>query len=184
MRDRPTEMFQLVDREGRPAGAASRGECHGNPRLLHLVVHLHVLDSAGRLYLQKRGAHKDTNPGLWDTSVGGHVSAGEVVRAALEREAREELGIDAAGARPLYSILNEGSFESEYAQCFALTWDGEVRPDPREIAEGRFFTMREVEALRGTGALTPLFEREWPLLVAALAGNAGRDAPQGPAGSR
>jgi len=33
------EMFQLVDREGRPVGQASRQECHGNPRLLHLVVH-------------------------------------------------------------------------------------------------------------------------------------------------
>ena len=89
------EMFQLVDRNGRPTGQASRQECHGNPRLIHLVVHLHVFDPAGRLYLQKRSMRKDTNPGLWDTSVGGHVSAGEMVEDALVREAREELDIDA-----------------------------------------------------------------------------------------
>ena len=77
------EMFQLVDRNGRPTGQASRQECHGNPRLIHLVVHLHVFDPAGRLYLQKRSMRKDTNPGLWDTSVGGHVSAGEMVEDAL-----------------------------------------------------------------------------------------------------
>ena len=161
-------MFQLVDREGRPTGQATRQECHGNPRLLHLVVHLHVFDAQGRIYLQKRSMRKDTNPGLWDTSVGGHVSAGEDVGAALMREAREELAIDAAGAKFLYAILNEGSFESEYAQCFSLTWQGEIRPDPDEIEEGKFFTRAEVESLIGTGSLTPLFEREWPMLIRAL----------------
>ena len=161
------EMFQLVDREGRPIGQATRRECHGNPRLLHLVVHLHVFDAKGRLYLQRRGLDKDTNPGLWDTSVGGHVGAGEPVGSALAREAREELDIDAAGARFLYAMLNEGSFESEYAQCFALTWEGEIHPDPSEISEGRFFAPAEVQALLGTGVLTPLFEREWPRLVTA-----------------
>ena len=162
------EMFQLVDRNGTPVGTASREECHGNSLLIHLVVHLHVFDAQGRLYLQKRSMRKDTNPGLWDTSVGGHVNAGEDVSAALIREAREELDIDAAGARFLYDLLNEGTFESEYAQCFSLTWQGGIHPDPDEIEEGRFFTLAEVKSLIGTGSLTPLFEREWPMLVRAL----------------
>jgi len=161
-------MFQLVDRNGTRLGAASREECHGNPLLIHLVVHLHVFDARGRLYLQKRSMRKDTNPGHWDTSVGGHVNAGEDVAAALIREAREELGIDAGGAKFLYALLSEGSFESEYAQCFSLTWQGEIHPDPDEIEEGRFFSLAEVESLMGTGVLTPLFEREWPMLVRAL----------------
>jgi isopentenyldiphosphate isomerase len=163
-------MFQLVDRNGTPVGAASREECHGNPLLIHLVVHLHVFDAQGRLYLQKRSTRKDTNPGLWDTSVGGHVNAGEAVAAALVREAREELDIDAAGAKFLYALLNEGAFESEFAQCFSLTWQGEIHPDADEIEEGKFFLLAEVESLIGTGALTPLFEREWPMLLAARGG--------------
>ncbi len=162
------EMFQLVDRNGKPAGTASREECHGNPLLIHLVVHLHLFDAQARLYLQKRSIRKDTNPGLWDTSVGGHVNAGEDVAAAMIREAREELDIEAAGAKFLYALLNEGSFESEYAQCFSLTWQGEIHPDPEEIEEGRFFGLAEIESLVGTCVLTPLFEREWPMLVRAL----------------
>ncbi len=162
------EMFQLVDRNGTPVGTASREECHGNPLLIHLVVHLHVFDAQGRLYLQKRSVRKDTNPGLWDTSVGGHVNAGEDVAAALLREGREELAIDAAGAKRLYAFLFEGSFESEYAQCFSLTWRGDIRPAPDEIEEGRFFSLAQVGSLVGTGTLTPLFEREWPMLVRAL----------------
>lgn len=161
------EMFQLVDRNGRPIGEASRQECHGNPRLIHLVVHLHLFDPGGRLFLQKRSMSKDTNPGRWDTSVGGHVGAGEKVADALLREAREELGIDASGASFLYSYLSEGTFESEFAECFMLESSQLIHADPGEIAEGRHFTLDEVRAMIGTGALTPMFEREWPMLLDA-----------------
>ena len=162
------EMFQLVDRDGNPTGQAPRAVCHGDPTLIHLVVHLHVFDGQGRLYLQRRARTKDTNPGLWDTSVGGHVSAGETVPQALAREAREELSILAGDARPLYGFLYEGSFESEYARCFALTWTGPITPDPEEIEAGRFHTLAEVDSMVGTGKLTPLFEREWPMLKRSL----------------
>jgi len=158
------EMFQLVDRDGNPAGQASREDAHGNPLLIHLVVHLHVLDAAGRLLLQKRAMTKDTNPGLWDTSVGGHVQAGEEVLDALRREAREELGIDASGARPLYEYLYGGNFETEYARCFVLTHRDSITPDPLEIDEVRFFSFQEIAALVGTRSLTPMFEHELPML--------------------
>ncbi len=163
------EVFQLVDESGAPIGSAPRARCHGDPRLVHLVVHLHVFDPAGRLYLQKRSPVKDTNPGLWDTSVGGHVHFAETVADALRREAREELGIDAAGASFLYGYLFRSPFESEYAQCWSLTWPGPVHADPAEIEKVDVFTLAQVDALLGAGTLTPLFEREWPLLRAALA---------------
>ncbi len=110
---------------------------------------------------------KDTNPGRWDTSVGGHVGAGEDVSHALLREAREELGIDAVGAAFLYSWLSEGDFESELAHCYSLVSGQPIHPDPDEIEEGRHFTLDEVRGMMGTGLLTPMFEREWPMLLAA-----------------
>jgi isopentenyl-diphosphate delta-isomerase type 1 len=172
----PEEWFQLVTREGRPTGRATRRQCHGNPALIHLVLHCHVIDRQGRLLLQKRAAVKDTNPGLWDTSVGGHVMAGEPLGAALLREAREELGLDAAAAVPLYSYLREGSFESEFAECFLLRTGQPVQPEPSEIDEVGWFTPAEVEGLVGSGRLTPMFEEEWPRLRSVLA---GQDAAEG-----
>ena len=87
------ELFPLVDEAGNVIGKATRRECHSGSMLLHPVVHLHVFNSTGELYLQKRSMSKDIQPGKWDTSVGGHVDYGEDIEAALRREAREELGL-------------------------------------------------------------------------------------------
>jgi isopentenyldiphosphate isomerase len=71
------EMLERCDAAGRPLGPVRRQSCHGDPSIIHLVVHLHLFDGAGGLFLQKRSSRKDLYPGRWDTAVGGHVHAGE-----------------------------------------------------------------------------------------------------------
>ena len=50
--DNKLEVFPLVDEEGNVIGSATRGECHDGSKLLHPVVHLHVFNGKGELYLQ------------------------------------------------------------------------------------------------------------------------------------
>ena len=57
--DNNQEMFPIVDEQGNITGAATRGECHSGSKLLHPVIHLHVFNSKGDLYLQKRPEWKD-----------------------------------------------------------------------------------------------------------------------------
>ena len=87
------EIFPIVNTEGEVVGSATRKECHAGTFLLHPVVHLHIFNSAGELYLQKRVMTKKIQPGKWDTAVGGHVDYGERIEDALLRETREELGV-------------------------------------------------------------------------------------------
>ena len=87
------EWFPLIDEQGNTIGKAPRRECHNGSKLLHPVVHLHIINNDGELYLQKRSTNKDIQPGKWDTAVGGHIDYGETIEEALAREVREELGI-------------------------------------------------------------------------------------------
>jgi len=56
-------------------------------------VHLQALGPGGRIWIARRAAHKSTDPGLWDTLVGGLVGAGESLDEALLRESNEEAGL-------------------------------------------------------------------------------------------
>ncbi|MBO7595109.1 MAG: NUDIX domain-containing protein, partial [Salinivirgaceae bacterium] len=76
------EILPIVDDEGRVIGSAPRSQCHSDRTLLHPVVHLHVFNPHGDLYLQKRALTKRIQPGKWDTAVGGHIAYGEEVLTA------------------------------------------------------------------------------------------------------
>ena len=66
--DNNQEMFPIVDEQGNITGAATRGECHSGSKLLHPVIHLHVFNSKGDLYLQKRPEWKNRSPSRKITS--------------------------------------------------------------------------------------------------------------------
>ena len=93
------EMFPLIDDEGNVMGRASRAYFHGGSMALHPVVHLHITDLQGRIYLQKRSMTKDIAPGRWDTAVGGHVSFGEGLEEAVRREANHVSFSSTSGSR-------------------------------------------------------------------------------------
>lgn len=157
--DNMEEMFPVVDEEGNITGAASRGECHSGSKLLHPVVHLHLFNSKGELYLQHRPLWKDIQPGKWDTAVGGHVDLGESVEMALRREVREELGVTDFVPETLIHYIFESARERELVFVHKTVYDGEVKPSD-ELDGGRFWSMEEIRQAMGKEILTPNFESE------------------------
>ncbi len=165
--DNSAEIFPVVDEEGNVIGKATRGECHNGSKLLHPVVHLHLLDAMGRIYLQQRPLWKDIQPGKWDTAVGGHIDYGECVEDALVREVREELGIVDFEPRFLVRYTFESEREKELVNVFCTVYDGEIRPSD-ELDGGRFWEIDEVQDAIGKGVLTPNFEQEFLKLKGLL----------------
>lgn len=159
--DNANELLPVVDAEGKVIGSATRGDCHsGYSRKLHPVVHLHVFDEQGRLYLQQRPDWKDIQPGKWDTAVGGHVDFGESVDCALRREAREELGIEGFKEFSIARYVFESQRERELVNSFGTVWTGVITPSA-ETSGGRFWTIREIKDAIGKNILTPNFEQEF-----------------------
>lgn len=159
--DNLKEKFPIVDEEGCVVGSATRGECHNGSRLLHPVVHLHVFNTAGDIYLQKRPEWKDIQPGKWDTAVGGHMDYGETPEEALRREVREELGITDFTPEFIGKYVFDSKRERELVYVNRTIYDGPVKPSTEELDGGRFWTMAEIREAMGKDILTPNFESEF-----------------------
>jgi len=138
------EVFDQVDEYDMVIGKAAREVFHGNPDMIHRVVHILVYDTSGELYLQKRSITKDVQPGKWDTSVGGHVAAGESYEDAARREMQEELGIEGAVIEYLHRYLHRNDYESEYVSTYRCIWDGPIEINREEIDEGRFWPVEKI----------------------------------------
>lgn len=154
------EMLPLVDENGIVTGNASRGVCHDGCKLLHPVVHLHVFNPEGELYLQKRPLWKIVQPGKWDTAVGGHVSFGEHVEKALHREALEELGIKDFQPELLQTYIHETDLEREYVYAYRCTYEAPLMPSS-ETDGGAYWTVADIASGLGKGIFTPNFEEEF-----------------------
>ena len=159
--DNQNEIFPVVDEEGKVIGSITRREAHDGTKILHPVVHLHLFNSKGELYLQKRPDWKDIQPGKWDTAMGGHVDFGEEVHQSLMREAREELGIVDFDPVFISKYIFEGLRERELVYVYKTVYDGDVCPNKEELTGGKFFTRLEIMDKIGKGFFTPNFEEEY-----------------------
>jgi isopentenyldiphosphate isomerase len=161
MTDNPNELFPIVDEQGHTLGSILRSEAHNGSRVLHPVVHLHLFNSKGELYLQRRPLWKDIQPGRWDTACGGHVAYGETPEEALKREVAEELGISDFQPTRLGCYIFDSQRERELVYVNSTIYDGPVRPSAEELDGGRFWPRQELLEAFGKGLLTPNFEQEY-----------------------
>lgn len=88
-----TEIWDILNGDGLPTGkTAVRGRYFLKPGEYHLVVHIWIVSSDGKILLQRRSDKKKLMPGEW-AATGGAAVTGESSFAAANRELFEELGI-------------------------------------------------------------------------------------------
>ena len=86
------ERLAVTDAQGTIFGAIERAAVRPLG-IATFAAHLVVRDVRGNVWVQQRAFDKATDPGLWDTTMGGLVAAGETTLQALERETWEEAGL-------------------------------------------------------------------------------------------
>ncbi len=157
------ELLDSLDEKGRVIGVVRRSDAHGNPALRHPSVHVFVINAAGEYFLQKRSEYKKVQPGKWDTSVGGHIPAGETYEQGALRELEEELGVvlsDPARLEFHHDLIWQSDFETEHTRTFILRYDGPFKVNPVEVSDGKFWPEEELREACGKGVLTPNLELE------------------------
>ncbi|MFH1849056.1 MAG: NUDIX domain-containing protein [archaeon] len=105
-----TEKLDIYDLMGKHLGTQERKQYYseikqefkktGSITRQIKSIRLLLMNSKGRIYLQKRSKLKDENSGLYDKTVGGHVSAGDSYDMTVIRECAEELGFPATILSP------------------------------------------------------------------------------------
>lgn len=86
------ELLDLWNEDGDSVAGIERGVVRPLG-VLTKAVHLNAWSASGSLWVARRSLTKPTDPGMWDTLVGGLVGLGEDPAFALERESFEEAGL-------------------------------------------------------------------------------------------
>lgn len=86
------ERWDLLNADGRPLGQTMIRGDRLQAGQYHLVVHVWIVDSQGRLLIQKRSPDLKLMPDTWAVT-GGSAIAGEDSVTAAVRELGEELGL-------------------------------------------------------------------------------------------
>ncbi|MFR9750021.1 NUDIX hydrolase [Nocardia sp. 004] len=152
--DPSNEPIALYDSDGNPIGAAERGTVY-REGLWHASagVLLRSRDGA-RIYVHRRTDTKLVFAGMHDCLAGGVVAPGESPRVTALRELAEELSVRPSAADPSPRLLTtfswDGEWQNQPIRChlfaYELRYDGPVRHQAEEIADGWWWTDEELRA--------------------------------------
>lgn len=114
----PMELFDILNIDGTKTGLVrERGVAHREGSL-HGTVHMWVVrpneQSGYDVLLQKRSKNKDSNPGCYDISSAGHISAGDDTLESAQREMEEELGLHVNKEELHYVGIHHGAYEAMF----------------------------------------------------------------------
>lgn len=140
------ELIEVLTPEGRPTGVRKPKDAIHRDGDWHRAAHIWIVAPDGRILLQRRSLRKENNPGLWDVSAAGDVSAGESAVDAAVRETFEELGLritanDLQFVTTLREscVLNDNTYyDNEFHDLFLVRRDLDItslKLDPEEVAE-------------------------------------------------
>ncbi len=116
-----------------------------------LVVHICLFNDKDEMLIQQRQSAKHF-PNMWDLTVGGQVSAGETSRQGIQRELKEELGIDMDMSEilPTLSVPFKDGFDDVYLVRTNVSLD-ELTLQKEEVQAVKWANEAEILDMIGCG---------------------------------
>lgn len=141
------EHVILVDENDGVTGTMEKMEAH-EKALLHRAFSVFIFNSAGDMLLQQRALNKYHSPGLWTNTCCSHPRPSEDTPIAASRRLQEEMGFGTP-IRKVFDFTYKASFangltEHEFDHVFVGYYDGEIRPDPKEVSNHAFWPINKI----------------------------------------
>jgi isopentenyl-diphosphate Delta-isomerase len=137
----------LVDENDHPTGTGEKMQVH-REGLLHRAFSLFIFNSQGELLLQKRSLQKYHSGGLWSNTCCSHPGPDDILEQIIHTRLQEEMGFDCQ-LRKIFTFtyqakLDHGLYEHEIDHVFTGMFDGDPRPDPREVEEWKWVGIEDL----------------------------------------
>lgn len=140
----PEALIDAVNERDEEVGTVPRGEALRQGQNFR-TAHVFVLDSAGRLLLQRLAPQRKRHPGRWGSSVAAYLFAGESYHHGAARRMHEELGLDVPLAY-LGKIEMRDTQSLKFVSLFLARSDWADILDPDHISEVEFWPVAAIEA--------------------------------------
>lgn len=141
------EYWDVCDARGTRLGYTKRSDEAFRPGEYHVGASVWIVNSGGKLLIQRRAACKRTGADLWSIT-GGKVRAGESSREACVREVKEELGfaLEEQQIRFLYRSTGSDMLFDDYIAVGDFPLE-EARLEASEVSEVRWADLDEILTL-------------------------------------
>ena len=151
----------LVNEADEAIGVMDKMEAH-EKGALHRAFSIFVFNSKGEMLLQQRAHDKYHSGGLWTNTCCSHPQPNEDVATAAQRRLKEEMGFN-TDLKKVFSFkyktdFDNGLTEHELDHVFVGEYDGDLHPDPGEVAA---FTYTSLQAVKQSIAAKPHLYTSW-----------------------
>jgi len=164
------EHLILVNEQDEMVGTMEKMEAH-QKAMLHRAFSIFIFNSKGEMLLQQRAEEKYHCGGLWTNTCCSHPRPEEETAAAARRRLQEELGF----TTPLKKVFDfvykapfsNGLTEYEFDHVFFGEYEGDLKPDPKEVAAVRYLSVNTIRSMmeEEPTQFTPWFHIAFPKMM-------------------
>ena len=162
------ELLDVLDSNGIKTGEILPRKEVNKKGLWHRIIVVAIVNEKNEVLIQQRSENKDKNPGMWDISVTGHLSAGQDSLTAATREISEEVSVslgysvEVRDFRFMFSYrkeekVNDDHYDRQFYDFFILRQNGltadNIRFQAEEVQAIKFVSINELNKMREEGKL-------------------------------